>query len=471
MNFNSIAFLAFFLVVSIIFYLIPTRKWQNIFLLVASYYFYVNWEPIFGLLLLATSAITYFGALWLQKTEEVKKKRCRLTFILCLIFAPLVFFKYHNFINESLFSLLDSFGLRWPIPKLSLLLPLGISFYTFMAAGYMIEVFRGKIKAERSPIDFGLFLAFFPQIASGPIGRAPALLPQYKTCHKLNYDNVSEGFKKMLWGFFMKLCIADVLSTYVDAVFNNIQYHHTPTLILTSVFFSIQIYCDFAGYSLIAIGAAKILGFDLMENFRQPYLSMNVKEFWKRWHISLSSWFSDYLYIPLGGNRVKYFRHLLNLMIVFLVSGLWHGAAWTFIIWGALHGTFIIIGNIYRKYIHHPAKEPSSFNRLISTCFCFILCSFAWIFFRATSFQHAIQFIKAIFTNNGSLFVYKTVFFTSFISIFILIFKEMKDHFGWNINFLHSKKSFVSITSAIVLTIFILFFGNLGSSNFIYFKF
>lgn len=239
--------------------------------------------------------------------------------------------------------------MRWNVPNLDILLPVGISFYTFQAVGYSVDVYRGTIKAEKNFFTYALFVSFFPQLVAGPIERAKNLLPQFHEEHSFKYDDVAEGFKQMLWGFFMKLCVADRLSAYVDAVYNNVGNHNGTSMIVATIFFTFQIYCDFGGYSNIAIGAARVMGFRLMENFKRPYLSMSVKEFWKRWHISLSSWFMDYVYIPLGGNRVKYGRHLLNLMITFLVSGIWHGANWTFFLWGALHGTYLVIGNVFRR--------------------------------------------------------------------------------------------------------------------------
>lgn len=335
MLFNSLEFLLFFPTVCIIYFLLGKNKFRNPFLLLASYYFYMNWKPIYAVLILTSTILTYACGLLVEKySGDKNKQKLFLINSLVLNFGILFIFKYFNFVNESIFHILSIAGLKWTVPNLDVLLPVGISFYTFQAVGYSIDVYRGTIKAERNFITYALFVSFFPQLVAGPIERAKNLLPQFHSEHHFDADNVAEGIKQMIWGFFMKLCVADVLSSYVDAVYNNVANHNGTSMILATLFFTIQIYCDFAGYSNIAIGAARVMGYRLMENFKQPYFSLNIKEFWRRWHISLSTWFMDYLYIPLGGNRVSYPRHLLNLAITFLVSGVWHGANWTFVLWG-----------------------------------------------------------------------------------------------------------------------------------------
>ncbi len=335
MLFNSFEFLIFFPIVCIIYFLLRGLKWRNLFLLIASYYFYMNWKPVYALLILTSTVLTYScGLLVEQYADNQRKKKSFLVISLLINFAILFLFKYYNFIGGSITAFFSILGIGWQVPNLDVLLPVGISFYTFQAVGYSIDVYRGTIRAERNFITYALFVSFFPQLVAGPIERANNLLPQFHTEHHFDADDVTEGIKQMIWGFFMKLCVADVLSSYVDAVYNNVANHNGTSMILATIFFTIQIYCDFAGYSNIAIGAARVMGYRLMENFKQPYFSLNIKEFWRRWHISLSTWFMDYLYIPLGGNRVSYPRHLLNLAITFLVSGVWHGANWTFVLWG-----------------------------------------------------------------------------------------------------------------------------------------
>ena len=471
MLFNSFEFLIFFPVVCIVYYLLKNNRWRIPFLLVASYYFYMNWEPFYAVLIMTSTVLTYLCGLLVERhANDEPKKKAFLVVSLVINFAILLFFKYFDFINESVFSLLEMAGIRWTVPNLDVLMPVGISFYTFQAVGYSIDVYRGTIKAERNFFTYALFVSFFPQLVAGPIERAKNLLPQFHEEHHFNYDEAIEGLKQMLWGFFMKLCVADMVSQYVDVVFNNVSRHNGTSMIVATLFFTFQIYCDFGGYSNIAIGAARVMGFRLMENFHRPYYSLNIKEFWKRWHISLSSWFKDYVYIPLGGNRVKYPRHLLNLMITFLVSGLWHGADWTFVVWGGLHGTYQVIGNMWSKYVHKP-EYKTAFSRIVGTVSCFVLVSIAWIFFRANNVTDAFTIIGKIFTDHGAPVVEKSVFIYGFTALFILIFKDTKDNFNWKINFMHSKHTVVRYISTAALIVYVLLFGSFANGQFIYFQF
>jgi D-alanyl-lipoteichoic acid acyltransferase DltB (MBOAT superfamily) len=471
MLFNSFEFLIFFPVVCIVYYLLKNNRWRIPFLLVASYYFYMNWEPLYAVLIMTSTVLTYLCGLLVERhANDEPKKKAFLVVSLVINFAILLFFKYFNFINESVFSLLEMAGIRWTVPNLDVLMPVGISFYTFQAVGYSIDVYRGTIKAERNFFTYALFVSFFPQLVAGPIERAKNLLPQFHEEHRFNYDEAIEGLKQMLWGFFMKLCVADMISEYVDVVYENVGHHNGTSLIVATLFFTFQIYCDFAGYSLIAIGAARVMGFRLMENFHRPYYSLNIKEFWKRWHISLSSWFKDYLYIPLGGNRVKYPRYLFNLMITFFVSGLWHGAVWTFVVWGGLHGMYQVIGNIWCKYVHQP-EYKTTFSRIISTVFCFVLVSFAWIFFRANDVTESFTIVGKIFTDYGAPFVDKSVFAYGLTALAILIFKDTKDEFNWKVNFMHSKHAVVRYISTAALIVYVLLFGSFANGQFIYFQF
>ena len=375
-----------------------------------------------------------------------------------------------NFINGSIFDLFSFWGLRWSVPNLDILLPVGISFYTFQAVGYSIDVYRGTIKAERNFFTYALFVSFFPQLVAGPIERAKNLLPQFHEEHKFEADNITEGFKQMIWGFFMKLCVADVLSAYVDAVYNNVANHNGTSMIVATIFFTFQIYCDFAGYSNIAIGTARVMGYRLMDNFRQPYFALNIKEFWRRWHISLSTWFMDYLYIPLGGNRVAYPRHLFNLAITFIVSGIWHGANWTFVLWGGIHALYQIATNVFNKFFYKP-KYDVWWSNILATTLCFICVSFAWIFFRANSISDAFTIVSEIATNRGPLFVDITVFVYGIFGLMLLIIKDAKTQFGLNIHFMHSKNKFIRLASVIGLVSYIMLFGALTSGSFIYFQF
>lgn len=344
MTFTSITFLIFLTVVLVVNYCIP-QKWRYLFLLAASYYFYLNWQPIYAVLLLFTTIITYFGAkiMWNENNIRRRKGICLIGCIIPL--GALALFKYYSFITENISSLLRTLHIGIVLPEMELMLPIGISFYTFTAVGYLLDIYNRKYHPENNFGIFCLFIAFFAQITSGPIPRGEQLIPQLKRPDNLEYDNVMRGFRIMLWGFFMKLCVADRLSVYVDTIFGNISSHNGGSILLAMFLYTIQIYCDFAGYSFIAIGASRMLGIKLMDNFRRPYLARNIKDFWGRWHISLSTWFRDYVYIPLGGNRVSKSRHKFNLMTTFLISGLWHGAAWNFILWGGLHG----VGQIAEK--------------------------------------------------------------------------------------------------------------------------
>lgn len=469
MLFNSIQFLLFFFVVCIVYYILQGNKARNLFLLVASYYFYMNWEPIYAVLILLSTIITYVCGLLVEKSND-KHRTIYLVVSLLLNLGILFIFKYYDFINSSVTFLLSQWGLKWDVPNLHLLLPVGISFYTFQAIGYSIDVYRGTIPAERNFFTYALFVSFFPQLVAGPIERAKNLLPQFHTEHSLKYNNVSEGVKQMIWGFFMKLCIADIISEYVDAVYNNIVNHGGLSIILATLFFTIQIYCDFSGYSNIAIGAARVMGFKLMDNFRQPYLSHSLKEFWKRWHISLSTWFMDYVYIPLGGNRVKYSRHLLNLFITFLVSGIWHGANWTFLIWGAIHGIFISIENVWNRFIKLPPPQQQSMKP-INTITSFIIVAFAWLFFRANNLYDAIIAIQKMFTAPGELYVDTSIFLFGFMGISVLAFKDIKDRYNMDIKLLHSQNPVIKYGSFVLLFSYILLFGAFYGGQFIYFQF
>lgn len=469
MLFNSIQFLLFFFVVCIVYYILQGNKARNLFLLVASYYFYMNWEPIYAVLILLSTIITYVCGLLVEKSND-KHRTIYLVVSLLLNLGILFIFKYYDFINSSVTFLLSQWGLKWDVPNLHLLLPVGISFYTFQAIGYSIDVYRGTIPAERNFFTYALFVSFFPQLVAGPIERAKNLLPQFHTEHSLKYNNVSEGVKQMIWGFFMKLCIADIISEYVDAVYNNIVNHGGLSIILATLFFTIQIYCDFSGYSNIAIGAARVMGFKLMDNFRQPYLSHSLKEFWKRWHISLSTWFMDYVYIPLGGNRVKYSRHLLNLFITFLVSGIWHGANWTFLIWGAIHGIFISIENVWNRFIKLPPPQQQSMKP-INTITSFIIVAFAWLFFRANNLYDAIIAIQKMFTAPGELYVDNSIFLFGFMGISVLAFKDIKDRYNMDIKLLHSQNPVIKYGSFVLLFSYILLFGAFYGGQFIYFQF
>ncbi len=324
MLFNSIHFVFFFVIVTTLYFAIP-HKFRWFLLLISSCYFYMAFVPVYILILGFTIVIDYFAGIWLEKTEG-KRKKIFLVASLIANIGVLAIFKYYNFLNDNLSAILNSFGYQNNVPYLSILLPIGLSFHTFQAMSYTIEVYRGHQKAERNFGIYSLYVMFYPQLVAVPIERPQNLLHQFYEKHYFEYERVVEGLKLMLWGLFMKLVIADRLAIYVNAVYNNVDQHTGLTLALATAFFAFQIYCDFAGYSNIAIGAAKVMGFKLMTNFNRPYFSRSISEFWSRWHISLSTWFRDYLYTSLGGNRVTIPRWYFNLLFVFVISGLWHGA-------------------------------------------------------------------------------------------------------------------------------------------------
>jgi alginate O-acetyltransferase complex protein AlgI len=340
--FNSLQFVFFFPAVVALYFATPARfRW--VLLLAASYYFYAAWKPEYLVLIFASTTVDYACARGMGAWGSDRVRRLLLYASITANIGMLFAFKYLNFFSESARAVLAEFNIFHGVPTFDLLLPVGISFYTFQSLSYTIDVYRGQTKPERHFGIFALYVSFFPQLVAGPIERSYRLLPQFFEHRGFDGPRITSGLRLMLWGFFMKLVIADRLAVYVNEVYSNPQAFAPSTLLLATYFFAFQIFCDFAGYSSIAIGAARVLGYELMQNFNRPYFAASIREFWGRWHISLSTWFRDYLYLPLGGNRVERRRWYLNLLVVFIVSGLWHGAAWTFIVWGALHGSYLVV--------------------------------------------------------------------------------------------------------------------------------
>lgn len=397
MLFNSLHFLIFFVVVTTAYFAIPHRR-RWFLLLAASCYFYMAFVPVYILILGFTIVVDYFAGIFIESSQG-KRKRGFLIASLIANIGVLAIFKYYNFLNDNLSLLLHGAGYQNPAPYLSILLPIGLSFHTFQAMSYTIEVYRGKQKAERHFGIYSLYVMFYPQLVAGPIERPQNLLPQFYEKHHFDYRNATDGLKLMVWGLFKKVVIADRLAMVVDNVYNNPREHTGLSFIVATVFFSFQIFCDFSGYSDMAIGAARIMGFKLMKNFDRPYHAKSVGEFWRRWHISLSTWFRDYLYLPLGGNRAPVPRRYLNLFIVFLVSGLWHGANWTYVIWGALHGFYMIFAlmtkNIRRFLAGYVGlnKLPLFYN-FLQIPVTFTLITFAWVFFRANTVSDAFYILQ-----------------------------------------------------------------------------
>ncbi len=399
MLFNSMTFAVFLLTVFILYHIVPVRfRW--VFLLAASYAFYMNLHAAYGLLLLFSTVLTYFLALELEKTPaQTKRKLCLLGGVLPLV-AVLLLFKLGAPVIGRINALIGAGRLALQPLTLKILLPAGVSFYFFQSMGYLIDGYRGKIHAERHFGYHALFVSFFPQLLAGPIGRADALLPQLKKERRFDYESVTYGLKLMAWGYFKKLVIADVFAATVNKVYDNAHSYVGLVFIIVTVMFAIEIYCDFSGYSDIAIGCAKLFGIELATNFKSPYLSFSIKEFWSRWHISLSTWFRDYVYIPLGGSRVPKWRNCLNLLITFLVSGFWHGSSLTYIFWGAVHGLLQIVETfIYPKTRRGvPVTRKKHWWQLPIT---FAILCFTWIFFRANTIQDAFWIISRLFWDIG----------------------------------------------------------------------
>ncbi len=447
-------------------------------LLMASCYFYMSFIPIYILILLFTIIIDYYAGIYLEKFQGKKRK----TFLIISLAANvgiLAIFKYYNFINDNISGLLGILEHKNPIPYLSIILPIGLSFHTFQAMSYTIEVYRGNQKAEKNFGIYALYVMFYPQLVAGPIERPQNLLHQFYEKHEFDYVRVVQGLKLMLWGLFKKIVIADRLSIYVNAVYNNPDQHFGFTLILATIFFAFQIYCDFSGYSEIAIGSAQVMGFKLMTNFKRPYFAKSVSEFWKRWHISLSTWFTDYLYISLGGNRIGIPRWYFNLFFVFLVSGLWHGANWTFIIWGALNGFYLIFALIKKRFIKPSEKSSpeiikSGFN-IINILITFALICLSWVFFRANSSHDAFVIIRNMFKINMPFYSGGWIqIFYGFAGLIFLIYIEFKQEFYFQIETSLPLNSFsIARNYAFYSMLFlaILIVGVFDSGHFIYFQF
>src|SRR6201996_4148434 len=384
MLFNSFQFLFFFIVVWLLF-LVTRGTTRKIILLLASYYFYMCWSTRYIWVIWGITLIDYVAGLQIEKAEQPARRRLYLGVSLFCNLGLLVIFKYFNFLTGSLRGASHLFGLRFDPPLLAIILPVGLSFHTFQAMSYTIEVYRRRVPAERNLLEYALYVAFFPQMVAGPIERPYELLPQFHREPKVTLEGVRSGMVQALWGLFKKMVLADNVSDFVKLIYDTPRHYSGSALLLATLLFSIQIYCDFSGYTDIGLGLARMMGYELRINFLQPYFSRSVGEFWHRWHISLSTWFRDYVYIPLGGSRVSRPRHYANLMITFVVSGLWHGANWTFVIWGALHGLYLIAAQALAPLFPGLARVPAWLKVMVT----FGLVTFAWLFFRANSLGDA----------------------------------------------------------------------------------
>lgn len=474
MIFNSIAFLLFFPVVCIVYFALPTIRLRNLFLLVASYYFYMNWEPVYALLLLASTGITYFAAQGVAKYENHKKLLLTIGIVLNLLI--LFFFKYFNFAADNVTALMEFFGVKISIPEFKVLLPVGISFYIFQAMGYMIDVYRKDIKPEKNFFTYALFVSFFPQLVAGPIERSNNLLPQFKQKHSFDYDNVMKGVNVMVWGYFMKLVLADRCGLYVDAIYNNVSHHNGGSYLVASLIFPFQLYGDFAGYSFIAIGCARVLGFKLMENFRRPYFfSTSIQEYWKRNHISLTSWFMDYIYYPMIGRSTKLWWWCCAIFITFFISGFWHGAAWTYVVCFSIHGIYLVTCILkekrQRKFEKKHGLKKKEWWLWINRIVTFLLVVITLVFFRANTLQDAITVFIGIFANPGVPYEDYANFIAIGLALIILMIKEFSEEYKWRTNISESSSWLVRHVYIIAMIAYIILFGVLNGDQFIYFQF
>lgn len=474
MSFCSFDYIIFLPIVFFVYWIIP-QKFQWLVLLISSYYFYMNWNVKYSLLMFFITLVSYTFALLISKFTRYKKLLLNISLLLCL--ACLFFFKYFNFLAESIYNLYRGIGFTGNRLVINVILPVGISFYTFQAMSYVIDVYRGKVKPETHFGKFAAFISFFPQLVAGPIERTENLLPQIKEARTFDYDQATYGLKLISWGVFKKIVIADMAAMTVDNIYNSLTYYKGFALFGATIIFGLQIYCDFSGYSDIAIGSAKLLGINLMKNFNSPYFSCSIKEFWSRWHISLSTWFKDYVYIPLGGsNKNNRLKTCINLLITFLVSGLWHGANWTFVIWGLIHG---MLRTLEYLFANVKKRKKSILNMVI----IFFLVSFAWIFFRAQSLDEAIYVIKYSFTGISNLKEYicrgiEDLDFNNKILATYAISLSMLFAFDWIslkrdvIECIGKLSPMIRWTIYILFIWFVIFMAPVKSSNeFVYFQF
>ena len=470
MIFNSFNFLVLFPLLFVLYYAIPAKflRLRNMYLLLVSYLLYMNFKPVYALILIGVTIVTYVSALVVKKYRS----QTLITVGVLLALLPLLTFKYYNFINTSSTELLHSLGLRFDLPGLNWAVPVGISFFTFQALSYLWDVYYGRIVAERNFLHYALYVSFFPSIVSGPINKASLILPQIKTLRPyFDYIKAVTGLKHMLWGMFMKVVVADRVALYVDTILPHYENYSGISCFVASLLYSVQIYADFAGYSLMAIGVGKVLGFNLAENFRRPYFSYSVTDFWRRWHISLSTWLKDYVYIPLGGSRCSKLRNYWNIIVTFLVSGIWHGANWTFIVWGLLHGLFQVI----EKALNQQKCSYGVFGKTVKIVITFLLVNFAWIFFRMPTLGDACGVVGRIFDISmwsGLYLPEKTNTLFILMGIVILSVKDLADEFRpGGLRLMDSRNIIVRWITYVCLTVMILLTGVFDAGQFIYANF
>lgn len=471
MIFNSFNFIIIFPWIFLLYYVIPARylKLRNIFLLVVSYALYIQWRPVYALVLAGVTLVTYFFAILIPRSRHPKSL---LTLGVLLALLPLAFFKYFDFVNSSVSQLLNHIGFSFQLMGLNWAVPVGISFFTFQALSYLWDVYYKRQVPERDIVDYSLYVSFFPCILSGPINRASLVIPQLKAVRPYFDDKKAvAGLKLLLWGMFMKVVVADRVALYVDVVFDNYARYSGLSCLLASFFYTIQIYADFAGYSLMALGVGKVLGFEFTENFKRPYFAVSVTDFWHRWHISLSTWLRDYVYIPLGGSRCSKIRNYWNIFVTFFVSGVWHGANWTFIVWGCMHG----IAQIVEKMLGLQKKQPGGILRVLMIIITFIVVDFAWIFFRMPTLSDAYAVIWRIFYLSWPINVYSPngfVFYSMVVAVALLFIKDFTDEFcHGRLLVFENRYRWIRWAGYIATMCYILVAGVFGADQFIYANF
>ena len=478
MLFNSFEFLFFLPIVFILYWFVFKKiQSQNIFILIASYVFYGWWDWKFLGLIFLSTIIDYTIGILLSKTKPIKKRKYLLWFSLLFNLGILGFFKYYNFFIDNWIDAWSNLGISMNKSSLNIILPVGISFYTFQTLSYSIDVYRNKLEPTKNFIAFASFVSFFPQLVAGPIERATNLLPQFYKKRNFDYDLAISGIKLILWGLFKKIVIADNCAIYVNEIFDTYQDQSSLTLIIGAIYFAFQIYGDFSGYSDIAIGTSRLFGFKLMRNFNYPYFSRDIAEFWRRWHISLSTWFRDYLYIPLGGSKGPKWKQVRNVFIIFLVSGFWHGANWTFIVWGGLNALFflpLLLANKNRVNTDIVSKNKyfPSFKEIFQIVSTFILTTLAWIFFRAETVHQALKYISGIFSNQNGLkidyisglerYSFEVLFLIPILCFFEWSYKNNETPFEGRLK---------NINELLIVIILFIFGQFTNHSSFIYFQF
>lgn len=476
---NSISFFIFFAVVLIPYFCIMRRNWrvQNLWLLLASYFFY-GWADWRMLPLLAVVTVVFYllgvGIEQSCKDGRYNRSSCLTTIGVVVGVGLLFFFKYLNFMVDGFSAMFNSLGLHTNPSSFKIVLPIGISFFTFKLISYVVEVRRGTMPATRDFVAFATYVSFFPTVMSGPIDRPNKFIPQLFSARVVKWDNVGEGLKRILWGMFCKMCVADILCGYTDSVFDNLTEHSGISIAFATVLYAFQIYADFNGYSNMAIGAGQVMGIKVAENFMRPYLADSVSDFWRRWHISLSSWIRDYIYIPLGGNRKGKVRMYVNQLVAMTLCGLWHGANMTFVVWGFVHGMLVCLHKLFSQTVlrHDRHYHPVGLRRFFAVLLTFITVSIVWQLFRINTLSDFTIILSQMAKGPGSLFLMDPRVFTcGLLSTILMVVKDFTDEFGKGPRFLHSRHVWVRLLSVASMIAYILLFGALDGKTFIYFQF